>query len=95
MILITGGAGYIGSHTNKLLSRRGYETVVFDNLSRGHREFVRWGEWVHGDLGEKEQIRNCFRKYPLEAVLHFGLSPTWANRSPNPANTTATTWGTR
>ena len=71
MILIAGGAGYIGSHTNKLLSRRGLPTVVFDNLSLGHREFARWGEFFFGDLGEKNRIRDCFRKFPIRAVMHF------------------------
>ena len=71
MILIAGGAGYIGSHTNKLLSRRGIPTVVFDNLSLGHREFAKWGSLFIGDLSDKEQIRSCFRQYPTQAVMHF------------------------
>jgi UDP-glucose 4-epimerase len=72
MIMIVGGAGYIGSHANKLLSQTGLRTVVFDNLSRGHREAVKWGEFFLGDLAEKEQIRNCLKKHPIEAVMHFG-----------------------
>ncbi len=72
MILIVGGAGYIGSHTNKLLHQKGFETVVFDNLIYGHREFVKWGEFVLGDLSFKEQLRLCFKKYPVESVMHFG-----------------------
>jgi len=71
MILIVGGAGYIGSHTSKLLSKRGYKTVVFDSLVYGHREFAKWGEFVLGDLGDREQIRACFKKYQIEAVMHF------------------------
>ena len=71
MILIVGGAGYIGSHVNKLLSNKGYQTVVFDNLIYGHREFVKWGEFIQGDLSEKEQIALCLQKYPVEAVMHF------------------------
>ena len=71
MILITGGAGYIGSHTNKLFSQRGYDTVVFDNLVYGHRSFVRWGDFVLGDLADRKQLRLCFRQYPIEAVMHF------------------------
>lgn len=71
MIFIAGGAGYIGSHTNKSLSKKGYKTVVFDNLVRGHRDFVKWGEFVAGDLEDKEQIRQCFRKYLPNAVMHF------------------------
>lgn len=71
MILIAGGAGYIGSHTNKLLNQKGYPTVVFDNLVTGYREFVKWGEFYLGDLSNKEQIRLCFQKYRIEAVMHF------------------------
>jgi len=71
VILIAGGAGYIGSHVNKLLAKLGHETVVFDNLVYGHREFVRWGSFFHGDLKDKEQIRRCFREYPIKAVMHF------------------------
>lgn len=48
MILITGGAGYIGSHINKLLSKPGFETLVVDNLIYGHREAVKWGIFEHG-----------------------------------------------
>ncbi|MBN1549187.1 UDP-glucose 4-epimerase GalE [Candidatus Babeliales bacterium] len=72
MILIIGGAGYIGSHTNKLLHHLGYETVVFDNLVHGHREFVKWGSFFLGDMVSKEQLRTCFAKYPIHAVVHFG-----------------------
>jgi UDP-glucose 4-epimerase len=71
MILLVGGAGYIGSHMNKLLNKRGYRTVVFDNLVYGSREFVKWGEFVLGDLADKDQIRLCFRKYSIDAVMHF------------------------
>ncbi len=71
MILIVGGAGYIGSHVNKLLNKKGFKTVVFDNLGYGSREFVKWGEFVLGDLADKDQIRLCFRKYPIDSVMHF------------------------
>ncbi len=70
-ILICGGAGYIGSHVNKLLSRNGYETVVFDNLVYGHREAVRWGSFEQGDLRNIAELENVFRKYRIDAVLHF------------------------
>ncbi|MCP4050842.1 MAG: UDP-glucose 4-epimerase GalE [bacterium] len=71
MILIAGGAGYIGAHTNKILTQKGYKTVVFDNLSLGHKEFVKWGHLVTGDLADIQQIRSCFSKYSIEAVMHF------------------------
>jgi len=71
MILIVGGAGYIGSHANKLLTQKGFETVVYDNLSRGHRDFLKWGDFFEGDLLNIQQIRSCFDKYRVEAVMHF------------------------
>lgn len=71
MILITGGAGYIGSHANKILNKRGYETVVYDNLSLGHQEFVKWGHFILGDLADKDRLRFCFQTYPIEAVMHY------------------------
>jgi UDP-glucose 4-epimerase len=73
MILIAGGAGYIGSHTNKLLNEKGYRTIVFDNLICGHREFVKWGEFIQGDLSDKDQISDCLGKYPIESVMHFSV----------------------
>ena len=71
MILIVGGAGYIGSHVNKQLNKSGVRTVVFDNLVYGSREFVKWGEFVLGDLADRHQIRLCFQKYRIDAVMHF------------------------
>lgn len=70
-ILVCGGAGYIGSHTNKQLYKEGYETVVFDNLVYGHREAVKWGHFEQGDLSNPEDIERVFRTYPIEAVFHF------------------------
>lgn len=70
-ILVTGGAGYIGSHINKLLAREGYETVVFDNLIYGHREAVKWGTLIEGDLKNIDEIEAVFERYPIEAVFHF------------------------
>ena len=51
MILVTGGAGYIGAHTNKALNQAGYETVVVDNLSKGYENFVKWGHFENYDFG--------------------------------------------
>ena len=55
-ILVTGGAGYIGSHACKALARAGYRPVVYDNLSRGHREAVRWGPLVEGDIADSARL---------------------------------------
>jgi UDP-glucose 4-epimerase len=71
MILIVGGAGYIGAHVNKELSRQGYETIVFDNLSFGHADFVKWGVFEEGDLNNIDDILGVFKKYPIDAVMHF------------------------
>ena len=70
-VLVTGGAGYIGAHTCKALARKGYEVVVLDNLVYGHREFVKWGELVEGDLSDRVFLRETFEKYQPDAVLHF------------------------
>lgn len=71
MILIVGGAGYIGSHVNKILYAKGYQTIVIDNLISGHRESVKWGIFELCDLADIEQIRHLFKKYSIRAVLHF------------------------
>jgi UDP-glucose-4-epimerase GalE len=70
-VLITGGAGYIGSHTAKVLAKAGLETVVVDNLQRGHREAVQWGPLVEADIADRKALRKVFRQYPVEAVIHF------------------------
>ena len=60
MILVTGGAGYIGSHINKLLNNSGYETIVLDNLSKGHKSAVKWGQLVNADLSDTDKLREIF-----------------------------------
>jgi len=70
-VLITGGAGYIGSHVVKLLKKKGYEPIVVDNLSTGHKEAVKYGKLLVGDLKDKEFLRKVFKEYKLEAVMHF------------------------
>lgn len=70
-ILICGGAGYIGSHVNKYLNQNGYDTVVFDNLVYGHREAVRRGTFVQGDLSNWDEIEEVFRRFSIEAVIHL------------------------
>ncbi len=69
--LIVGGAGYVGSHFNKVLSAAGRQTVVYDNLVYGHREAVKWGEFVLGDLEGIGQLRLAFKKYRPDAAAHF------------------------
>ncbi|MFA5026111.1 MAG: UDP-glucose 4-epimerase GalE [Candidatus Shapirobacteria bacterium] len=71
MILVVGGAGYIGSEINKELNQAGYQTVIFDSLVSGHKDAVKWGEFVQGDLHNLDDIRGVFKKYKIEAVLDF------------------------
>ena len=71
MILITGGLGYIGSHVNKLLSSRGYSTLVLDNLVSGSRAACKWGDFVECDLEDKDKLREIFETYDIGAVMHF------------------------
>ena len=70
-MLVTGGAGYIGSHTAKALARSGYQVVVFDNLAAGHRAAVRWGPLVEGDIRDVAAVRAALRRHDVSAVLHF------------------------
>ena len=70
-ILVTGGAGYIGSHTCKALLLAGYEPVTFDNLSTGFRDLVRWGPCVEGDIRDAAALRAVFKAFAPEAVIHF------------------------
>ena len=58
-VLVTGGAGYIGSHANRFLARQGVGTVVLDDLSNGHREAVTDGRLVVGDMGDRALLRSC------------------------------------
>ena len=73
-ILVTGGAGYIGSHTVKELLAKGYWPITYDNLSEGHREAVLGGEFVKADLSDEGRLRETFKKYPIDAVMHFAAS---------------------
>jgi UDP-glucose-4-epimerase GalE len=70
-VLVTGGAGYIGSHAAKALARAGYAPIVLDNLVYGHREAVRWGPLVEGDVGDRPLVAATLRRFQVEAVMHF------------------------
>jgi UDP-glucose-4-epimerase GalE len=73
-VLVTGGAGYIGSHTAKALARAGHEPVVVDNLSFGHRWAVKWGPFFEQDLADTEPLLRVIRDQRVEAVMHFAAS---------------------
>lgn len=70
-ILVTGGAGYIGSHACKELKKSGYTPVVFDNLSTGWKDAVKFGPFVHGDLCDRDKLDAVFKEYAPVAILHF------------------------
>ncbi len=70
-VLVTGGAGYIGSHVVKALHQKGYVPVVYDDLSAGHREAVLFGDLVVGQTEDKARLREVFLHYKPIAVLHF------------------------
>ena len=70
-VLVTGGAGFIGSHACKALSKAGYLPITYDNLSRGHSESVKWGPLEVGDLVDVERLRSTLRQYRPAAIMHF------------------------
>jgi UDP-arabinose 4-epimerase len=70
-VLVTGGAGYIGSHACKALARAGYLPVTYDNLSRGHRHAVRWGPLVEGDIADRAAVAAAIKSHRVAAVMHF------------------------
>ncbi len=70
-ILVTGGAGYVGSHAARLLDRAGHEAWVYDNLSRGHRGAVLSGRLIEGQLADTSKLVEVLREKQIEAVMHF------------------------
>lgn len=73
-ILVTGGAGYIGSHVVKALGERGYEVITYDNLSYGHKDAVLYGKLIVADLSDRATLRKTFEEYKPNAVMHFAAS---------------------
>jgi UDP-arabinose 4-epimerase len=70
-VLVTGGAGYIGSHTCRALAAAGMIPITFDNLSRGHADFVRWGPLVVGDILDSAALERTIKEYRPAAAIHF------------------------
>ena len=70
-VLVTGGAGYFGAHAAKALAASGYEPVVLDNLVYGHRDAVRWGPFVAGDLADRALLAETIGRFAIGAVMHF------------------------
>lgn len=73
-VLVTGGAGYIGSHVCKHLSRSGYVPIVVDNLSVGHETAVKWGPLIQIDTRDTSAVKATLQKYQIEWAMHFAAS---------------------
>ena len=84
-ILVTGGAGFVGSHACKALARAGYTPVTFDNLERGHRWAVKWGPFEHADIKNERDLHRVFEKWRPSAVVHFAAYAYVGESVENPA----------
>ena len=80
----TGGAGYIGSHTAKLLATSGHVPIVFDDLSQGHDWAVKWGPIERGSLSDQERLREVLARHPVDAVIHFAANALVGESMSNP-----------
>ncbi len=74
MIFVTGGAGYIGTHCVKMLGEQKRDLIIYDNLTRGHRELVRHGRLIEGDLADTERMALIFKENSVDTVIHFAAS---------------------
>lgn len=83
-VLVTGAAGYIGSHTCKALAKAGFVPVGFDNLALGHRHAVKWGPLICGDIGDAVLVNKTLREYSIQSVMHFASSALVAESVANP-----------
>ena len=84
-ILVTGGAGYIGSHTCKALAKAGYTPVVYDNLSTGHAYSIKWGPFVQGDISDHARLAETIASFKPKAVIHFAANALVIESVQNPA----------
>jgi UDP-glucose 4-epimerase len=73
-ILVAGGAGYIGAHTCLDLSNKGFTPIVYDNLSNGHAEFVKWGPLEIGDIRDRGRLDEVLAKHKPQAIIHFAAA---------------------
>ena len=84
-ILVTGGAGYIGSHVLKSLLKEGHQVVTFDNLQKGHREAVTGGKFVEGDLSDQKLLEQVMAENEIEGVIHMAADSLVGESMENPA----------
>ncbi len=83
-ILVTGGAGYIGSHVVKELLRQGHNPIVFDNLQTGHREASKKIPFIEGNLSDQKKLKETFQSYQIDAVMHFAADSLVGESVQNP-----------
>ena len=84
-VLVTGGAGYVGSHTCKALAAARFEPVTFDDFRRGNRWAVRWGPLIEGDLAKQAALLEAIGEHSIEAVIHFAAYAYVGESMQNPA----------
>ena len=85
-VIVTGGAGYIGSHTCKELAKAGIEVIAYDNLSTGHKDFIKWGPFEQGELADKARLQQVFDKHKPDGVIHFAAFAYVGESVRNPGN---------
>jgi UDP-glucose 4-epimerase len=84
-VLVVGGAGYIGSCMLKALARAGHQSVTLDNLTTGHREAVRWGRFIEGDMSDAALLAKVFQEGRFDAVMHFAAASLVGESVADPA----------
>jgi UDP-arabinose 4-epimerase len=84
-VFVTGGAGYVGSHSCKAFAQAGWDVIVYDNLSRGWADFVKWGPLIQGDILDKEGIVQALKKTKPDIVVHFAAMAYVGESMMNPA----------
>lgn len=84
-VLVTGGAGYVGSHACKALAKAGYVPIAYDNLSLGNMWAVQWGPFVHGSLEERSKLVAAIRQHGVSAVMHFAAVSDVGESMGNPS----------
>ena len=84
IVLITGGAGYIGSHTAKIMARAGHTPIVLDNMTFGHEWAAKWGPLEKGDLSDTAFLADVFKRHKIDAVVHFAANAFVGESMTNP-----------
>lgn len=84
-VLVVGGAGFIGSHVNKMLMQKGYSTIVYDNLSRGNKLTLEGSHFIEGDIGDQASLDQLFQNHQIDAVMHFAALIDVGESVKNPA----------